>query len=315
MRTSSASLRTMSIDLKKCERPISSGEINGLCEIIRKSPGLSEKEIRRIWKPAKAEEEQHLLMTLSFLVQFEIIRDEADTYYFSDDILEDPNEVLIKKVAKFLCSELGEGIFHYDYLCRRHFLINSKIPTAFSFFRNYLIDAAVLSQRTVNELIVSEKYEDLFPKRNVKSEFQLEEELKRKKDIGDKAEKFVLQYEKDRLKDSPLISNVRIISKEDVTAGFDIISFDNVSDKFENRFIEVKGFLKEIRFFWSTNEISIAKKLGQKYHIYLVDVEEMDQDGYEPTILDDPANAVLLNPACWIPTCCSIEFKKNNYGQ
>ena len=63
---------------------------------------------------------------------------------------------------------------------------------------------------------------------------------------------------------------VRRISNVRVNAGYDIESFDGPSPPVAyDRFIEVKGAKSDkLRFFWSDNEIKVAKKLGKRYWIY-----------------------------------------------
>ena len=55
-----------------------------------------------------------------------------------------------------------------------------------------------------------------------------------------------------------------------VNAGYDIESFNGKSKAMKfDRFIEVKGSGEStVRFFWSTNEIEIAGRLGDNYWIY-----------------------------------------------
>jgi len=64
---------------------------------------------------------------------------------------------------------------------------------------------------------------------------------------------------------------IQQISKEDVFAGFDIMSFNGKNSSLEyDRFIEVKGTSGiEPIFYWSKNEIEKAKELGKRYWIYL----------------------------------------------
>ncbi|MBD5484393.1 MAG: DUF3883 domain-containing protein, partial [Lachnospiraceae bacterium] len=71
--------------------------------------------------------------------------------------------------------------------------------------------------------------------------------------VGAMAEEFVLNYEHQRITNLELASKIRIISDVDVTAGYDIISFDSNQSTRYDRYIEVKATSKN-GFFWSVNE-------------------------------------------------------------
>jgi len=127
-----------------------------------------------------------------------------------------------------------------------------------------------------------------------------EEYLKEKKEVGDIAEQTVLDYESERL--TALGCEVearciRPISSLRVNAGYDIESFDNASPGMNfNRFIEVKGAKSSsIHFFWSQNEMTVAKKLGKRYWIYFqggIDVKRKIINN-DPIIFQDPLNTIL----------------------
>ena len=105
---------------------------------------------------------------------------------------------------------------------------------------------------------------------------ELDQHLKIDREIGDIAEKIVLEYEKNRLKTEELADSesslVQIISGTDVTAGYDVESFDGKTPDLEfNRHIEVKGSTgNELSFYWSSGEIQKSRELGISYWIYFV---------------------------------------------
>ena len=105
---------------------------------------------------------------------------------------------------------------------------------------------------------------------------ELEQKLKIDKEVGDIAEGIVLEYEKNRLKneESSNIESklVQIISGTDVSAGYDIESFDGQTmDLKFNRHIEVKGSVNhEFSFYWSSGEIKKSLECGNSYWIYFV---------------------------------------------
>jgi len=131
---------------------------------------------------------------------------------------------------------------------------------------------------------------------------QLEKNLEHQKKIGDIAEKFVLNFEKNRLKNLGFeeeSNKIRQISIDFSNAGYDIESFNGKTrDGVPDRFIEVKGTTKkELDFHWSINEINVAKNLGSHYWIY--HVSEIDVQNKisvnEPKMINNPYDNIFSN--------------------
>lgn len=117
---------------------------------------------------------------------------------------------------------------------------------------------------------------------------------------GAEAEKFVLKYERRRLALREDLSNLRIISDYNVSAGYDISSYNSVSSAKNDRFIEVKSFIStKPQFYWSKNEIAVSKRYRDNYFIYLIDRNQINNPGYEPIIVQDPSKNVL-NSSEWL---------------
>ena len=89
--------------------------------------------------------------------------------------------------------------------------------------------------------------------------------------VGDIGELKVMDHERNRLislgrKD--LASQIRHVALESISEGYDIISFDELSNKI---FIEVKtSKTKNDRFYITDNEYDVAKELRKSYWIYRV---------------------------------------------
>ncbi len=110
---------------------------------------------------------------------------------------------------------------------------------------------------------------------------------------GELAERFVLQYEQLRLDDK---DGIQWIAPYDSGAGYDILSFQEDSSLENDRFIEVKSYTgTNPYFYWTKNEVSVAKRHQNKYCIYLVNRAELDNPSYEPNIIPDPVNNILNN--------------------
>lgn len=97
---------------------------------------------------------------------------------------------------------------------------------------------------------------------------ELEKRLLREKELGEEAEQFVIEYEKQRLMRYGIKKMPIQISEVDVTAGFDILSYGQ--SETEEIYIEVKSVDNKNLFHFSENEIVISKKMGKHYWLYLV---------------------------------------------
>ncbi|MBW8010664.1 MAG: DUF3883 domain-containing protein [Chloroflexi bacterium] len=133
---------------------------------------------------------------------------------------------------------------------------------------------------------------------------ELQHNLRKKQEIGDLAEKEIIKYEKKRLSHLPELSKKIVhVSLNDVTAGFDIISFD--SELFEGdpvmRYIEVKAVSKyDMHFYWSRNEIETAKEYSKRYFLYLLPVMGGNLfDINNLMIIKNPINPVFNNTSIW----------------
>jgi len=88
------------------------------------------------------------------------------------------------------------------------------------------------------------------------------------------AENFIVEWEKHRLifqGDEHLTKFVRRVSSENVNLGYDIASVEGGKSGDMDRFIEVKASCgTNISFYWTSNEMDCARKLGENYWIYFV---------------------------------------------
>ena len=126
-------------------------------------------------------------------------------------------------------------------------------------------------QKRVSEQIV--KY---FPKKKSAklSEEELHKLLAKQIEIGSEAEEIAIKYEEKRLRElgkEELIAGITRVSKKNVREGYDIASFNgDVITTVYDRFIEVKATTGESPYFyWSENEIEVAKKKQDRYFVYL----------------------------------------------
>ncbi len=188
----------------------------------------------------------------------------------------------------------------FDALKGRYYIQRHGFPISTAVFRNVLIQLKALTvvQDGSGSLEINEKYEAIFTKVQKKAHQKISlERLKKQLELqeiqGETAEVFVVEYEKTRLRSSVHASNVKRISGVDVSAGYDIVSYEDGMSVQYDRFIEVKSFLGQPHFYWSKNEIEIATLYGEKYYIYLVDAEKATETEYIPIIIRNPAKIVI----------------------
>ena len=215
-----------------------------------------------------------------------------------NDIL---NEALIISTIKQLFKEkiFKADMFFYDTIQGGYGFKNELLPLSFSCVRNVLISQGFFIPdrvSTVTHFYISTAYENIVAnycresRRQVSLE-KLKKQIEKNEIVGEKAELFVLSYEKKRI-GQPLCERIKRISEIDVTAGYDIISFDSINSQEPDRFIEVKA-VSSSGFYWSRNEYEIAKLKGDSYFLYLVDLRRIDEAEYVPNMIRNPAVCIM----------------------
>ena len=124
--------------------------------------------------------------------------------------------------------------------------------------------------------------------RRAKSAEKLAAELEAQARLGEAAEEWVLHYERQRLSEHPLQEQIRRVSIDDVSAGYDILSFASLASLQHDLFIEVKSHGATKLFHWSRNEIAVAREFGESYALYLIDRQQCDAPNYEPHVIPGP---------------------------
>src|SRR3546814_14162389 len=79
----------------------------------------------------------------------------------------------------------------------------------------------------------------------------------------------------------------------DVCSSDLIISFSTPSAIVHDHFIEVKSFSGRRRFFWTRNEMETASRLGEAYHLCIVDRDRIYHSDYSPEIISGPYAALI----------------------
>jgi hypothetical protein len=191
------------------------------------------------------------------------------------------------------------------------YLKDNLIPFQFFGIRNVLLSLGFFVRDSTlgsNNLFVDSNFTVLFDslivntlrdenirQKRRKSLSGLQTQLRNQEAMGREAEEFVLYFEQQRLQGHPSISTIQRISEEYVNAGFDIESFNDKESVFIDRFIEVKSYSDNVVFYWSQNEVEVAKELTEKYFLYLVDRNKISQLGYSPRIFQNPYQKIFMN--------------------
>lgn len=191
------------------------------------------------------------------------------------------------------------NMFCYEAIQNCYFFKNEMLPLSLSAVRNTLISQGFFAPRREEQgtrFYISTEYESLIAKYSVQqrkqlSLEQLKEQLEKNSLAGERAELFVVEYERKRLGE-PLGDRVKRISEIDVTAGYDIVSFESERSTIPDRFIEVKA-ISDSGFYWSKNECAIAQLKADTYFLYLVDLSKVAQQDYVPQIIRNPAKAII----------------------
>ena len=122
----------------------------------------------------------------------------------------------------------------------------------------------------------------------------------RNRDLGDRAERVVLAYERSVV-GKRYANQVVHVSRHSASAGFDISSLRvKAAMLVESRLIEVKAVsCEDFGFFFSAQEATVARRSGETYFLYLVPIRYGDPVRDELVIIRDPARHVLAAAAEW----------------
>ncbi len=200
------------------------------------------------------------------------------------------------------------------YLDGQYWYIPNQIERVkFSGIRNLLHELNFLEYKSESDrylitklgeaILTTEKYQVVSPE-------ELEKKLLRLKELGQEAEKVVLVYERNKLKDHPkLVEQIEHTAKKTTNAGYDIRSYSAAS--LEQMYIEVKAVSRnDKRFYWTKNEMLKAKTLGDQYFLYLVPAINSSFVIEEMMIIQNPYMNVYRNDTEWQSEIELISFSK-----
>lgn len=309
----------MLIELKRCN---SIGNIEGLLFLISMIAGkrkISKSEIRN-----RCALENGIIVNCPGAIAFlqylgyvevtdsEVIPNDEMTTFTTEDI--DSINVIVKRCMEELVEE---GIFDRDTIgfdTKKGCLSIKRcaFPLTHAAIRNFLIMAGALEREEHGEICLTDYYESDFTAqlRSRKKRYTIEKLMQKQEEQskrGLEAEEFVLGLERSRLPEKAF--KIKRISDIDVSAGYDLVSYIDSDSEVYDRFIEVKCYIGRPHFYWSENEVDVAKIKGNKYILCLVDYMKMSEYGYEPEYITDPYS-VIFDDKSWMINTASYKVQK-----
>lgn len=208
------------------------------------------------------------------------------------------NENIKKHFIRKLLNSLLESEIEFITMNNVEFVNNKVLVWKYSVhykyyaLRNLLISENILINHDSNRFEINHSYLTLFESlsrstNKSKTLEQLKKEIENKEMLGEKAEKYVLEYESMKFPNK----NIIYVAPFNVSAGYDIISYQTSESKHEDKFIEVKCYSGQMHFYWSKNEINVAKDKGINYSLYLVN----STLSHKPIEIKDPYKNIFCN--------------------
>ena len=227
---------------------------------------------------------KYLRESLNFLIDINFLKINGNNILIDDSEKNSFDKVLFTKISKK--SDYGQ--------CLKEYLLNFTFKDGLYIFepdslynnltsdlRNFLISSKKIDYKDGAYFILDNSLLE-FVKNKEFSPSELEKILKDKKQLGDDAEKLIFKKEQDKVDQINPSLKVDHVALRDVSAGYDIQSFEKKDDKVEKIYIEVKAVSKSnYKFHLSVQEKQTANKLKDKYFIYLLPVDKSNPDKFD----------------------------------
>ena len=242
-----------------------------------------------------------LANTIELLTQLQIIQVLDGEYikieiYSSFDLFFQNLMERIKETYHDTISSIVNCNKHYDEK-RNQFYINiNEIPLKYMGLAMLMEQTGEFERINNRDYFLNfEKYKKIIDsKKTLLSLKELQKIIQHNAELGDFAEQFVLNYEKNKLKKAGISKQPQRISDIDVSAGYDIISYMDDSNN-PNKFIEVKSCDNTLQFHISRNEIEKSKEKRNAYFLYLFN--RVSQEVIE---IQDPYVNIFQNNNEWV---------------
>ena len=169
--------------------------------------------------------------------------------------------------------------------------------------RNFLISSNKIIYENEEYVIIDNKLLDLFKNKEFSPE-QLQKVLENKNKIGLEAEALVVKYETEKIKSLNQGLEIDYVALRDVSAGYDIKSYEADGINYKEIFIEVKAVSKSnYKFHLSVQEYQTANKYLDRYYLYLLPVDHSNPEKFDYDKLlriNNVNKSIFQNKKDWI---------------
>ena len=227
---------------------------------------------------------QFFLESLNFLIDINLINITKN----SVSILSKPNIDFSTSLFTNLSKNTEYALSLKSYLSN---FINQNSSFSFkpnplynnltSNLRNFLISSNKITYENEEYIISDNKLLDLFKNKEFSPE-QLQNVLENRNKIGLEAEKLVVKYEIEKIKSLNQGLKIDHVALRDVSAGYDIKSYEIDGVNYKEIFIEVKAVSKSnYKFHLSVQENQTANKYLDRYYLYLLPVDHSNPEKFD----------------------------------
>ena len=187
-------------------------------------------------------------------------------------------DFLISKILK----STHYGFFVKEYLSnfekQDQYLVfkpNQSYNSLTSSLRNFLISMNLVKYEINTDQYILLNHELLDSLNKIKfSPEELKKQIEKQNQIGLLAEEFIYKYEKEKVFKIDRSLMPEHVSKEDVSAGYDILSYEKINNEVKKIFIEVKAVSSSnFKFYLSNGEYQTSLKYKDNYFLYLLPVD------------------------------------------
>ena len=214
---------------------------------------------------------------LNFLVELNVIATSDNKIQIEKTNLSF-KDFLISKILN--SSQYGPPLKEYlnNFIRQNQKLVfkpNDSYNSITSSLRNFLISIDLVKYEINGDqyLLLSDEFLDKLNERKFSPE-ELRRQLEKQNQIGLLAEEFVFKIEKEKIYKFDQSLLPEHVSKFDVSAGFDILSYQKNNDRIKKIFIEVKAVSSSnFKFYLSNSEFQTSLKYKDDYFLYLLPVD------------------------------------------
>lgn len=243
---------------------------------------------------------------LNFLVELNVIATSDNKIQIEKTNLSF-KDFLISKILN--SSQYGPPLKEYlnNFIRQNQKLVfkpNDSYNSITSSLRNFLISIDLVKYEINGDqyLLLSDEFLDKLNQRKFSPE-ELRRQLEKQNQIGLLAEEFVFKIEKEKIYKFDQSLLPEHVSKFDVSAGFDILSYQKNNDRIKKIFIEVKAVSSSnFKFYLSNSEFQTSLKYKDDYFLYLLPVDHTVVEKFNHSNIlkiNDLENNLFKNKVNW----------------